>query len=178
LDEPAVAPDLLPLFARLTFELSGIEQEHHTIMAGAPLMLKFEKATQPIGVEVVTPSGETLRLASTATEDNKGQIFRYDDTYEIGVYLLRLLDSSRANPIAYAVNLDPEECDPSKIDREELQKDFGKTPFIFAKNPDDLSSDFATLREGKSLWELFLTAVLIGLVFETFISNRLSFSPR
>jgi hypothetical protein len=108
----------------------------------------------------------------------KGQIFRYDDTYEIGIYLLRLLDAGRAGPIAYAVNVDPEEFDPAKIEREELQNKFAKTPLIFADNPDDLSATFAWLREGKSLWGLFLTAVLIALVFETFVSNLLSFSPR
>lgn len=174
-------PIFLPLVARLTFELSGIEQTRHSAMAGTPLTLKFEKASQPIGVEVLTPAGETIRLTTKAMEDNKGQVFRYADTYDIGIYLLHLLDSVRAAPIAYAVNLDPEEIEPAKIQREELQKLFGKTPLIFADNPDDLSSTFAWLREGKSLWGFFLAAVLIALVFETFISNWLSpktFSPQ
>jgi hypothetical protein len=171
-------PIFLPLIARLTFELSGIEQAHRTALAGAPLVLKFEKARQPIGVEVLTPAGETMRLTTKPMEDNKGQIFRYADTYEIGIYLLRLLDASRAGPIAYAVNVDPEEFEPAKIEREELQNKFAKTPLIFADNPDDLSATFAWLREGKSLWGLFLTVVLIALVFETLVSNLLSFSPR
>ena len=75
---------------------------------------------------------------------------------------------------SYAVNFDPDEADPAKISRDELQERFGRTPLVFAENPDDLSSTFALLREGKSLWGLFLTAVLILLVFETFIANRLS----
>ena len=98
-------PIFLPLIARLTFELSGMEQAHHSALAGAPLELKFAKAAQPVGVEVVTPSGETMRLSSSAMEDKKGQssksplppgegqgegqIFRYPDTYDIGIYLLR-----------------------------------------------------------------------------------------
>jgi hypothetical protein len=171
-------PIFLPLIARLTFELSGVEQSRHTALAGAPLVLKFEKAQQPIGVEVLTPAGETMRLTTKSLEDNKGQIFRYADTYEIGIYLLRLLDAARAAPIAYTVNVDPEEFEPAKIEREELQNKFAKTPLIFADNPDDLSATFAWLKEGKSLWGLFLTVVLIALVFETFVSNLLSFSPR
>jgi hypothetical protein len=171
-------PIFLPLIARLTFALSGIEQTQHAALAGAPLRIEFPGASRPMGVEVQTPTGETVRLASKALEDNKGQIFRYGDTYEIGIYLLRLLDAAPAAPIAYAVNLDPEEVEPEIIEREELQNKFGKTPLIFADNPDDLSSTFAWLREGKSLWGLFLTMVLIFLVFETYISNRLSFSSR
>ncbi|MGQ9605473.1 MAG: hypothetical protein ACUVTW_04675 [Thermogutta sp.] len=50
------------------------------------------------------------------------------------------------------------------------------TPVIFADNPEDLSGTFALLRQGRSLSEWFLAAVLIGLIFETFISNR--FSPK
>ena len=45
-------------------------------------------------------------------------------------------------------------------------------PEVFAEDPDDLSSTLD--KEGKSLWELFLSCVLIALVLETFISNRLS----
>jgi hypothetical protein len=182
-------PIFLPLIARLTFELSGVEQAHRATLAGAPLELKFENASQPIGVEVLTPTGETMRLTTSPHPsplptnlrsvpgegtNEKGQIFRYADTYDIGIYLVRLLDSAWAAPIAYAVNVDPEEFNPATIDRDELQKDFANTPLIFAENPDDLSGTFAWLREGKSLWGLFLTAVLIGLVFETFASNLLT----
>jgi hypothetical protein len=181
-------PIFLPLIARLTFELSGMEQSRRTALAGDPLVLKFEKARQPIAVEVQTPAGETMRLATSAIEEKKstksplpsgedrddGQVFRYADTYEIGVYLIRPLEAGRAGPVAYSVNVDPQEFEPAKIEREELQNKFANTPLIFADNPDDLSATFAWLREGNSLWGLFLTVVLVALVFETFVSNLLS----
>ena len=37
-----------------------------------------------------------------------------------------------------------------------------------------MASVFKLLREGRSLWSVMLTAVLIGLVFEALISNRLT----
>ena len=55
-------------------------------------------------------------------------------------------------PIAYAVNFDPDEADPTKIERQELRGLLGGAPLVFAENPDDLSGTFALLREGKSLW--------------------------
>jgi hypothetical protein len=167
-------PIFLPLWARLAFHLAGAEQSRHEALAGAPLVLRLEQEPHPVGVEVLAPSGETLRLASKDAPDAKGQVFRYDDTHEVGVYVLRLLDASHPAQIAYSVNVDPDESDPTKIDRVELQERFGRTPLVFAENPDDLSGTFKWLREGKSLWGLFLTAVLVGLVFETFLSNRLS----
>jgi hypothetical protein len=136
-------------------------------------VLEFAEETWPVGVEVISPSGETLRLKTEGQQGKPGQTFRYVDTYAIGVYLLRLLDAVRPTQIAYSVNLDPDEPDPATLDRKELEERLGDTPLVFAENPDDLTSTFAWLREGKSLWGLFLTAVLIALVFETFISNRL-----
>ncbi len=120
--------------------------------------------------------GRSAEAATSREVPNarRGQIFRYSNTYEIGIYLLRLLGAARPTPIAYSVNCDTDEADPATIERQELQERFGRTPLVFAENPDDLSNTFAWLREGKSLWGLVLTAVLMGLVFETFISNRLS----
>jgi len=164
----------MPLFAQLTFHLAGAEQARHEAFAGTPLMLHFDQQSHPLGVEVLPPSGETLRLNTKDAPDGKGQIFRYADTHEIGVYVLRLLEATRPTQIAYAVNVDPAEADPAKIEPAELQQRLGRTPLVLADNPDDLSATFLLLREGKSLWSLFLAAVLIGLVFETFLSNRLS----
>jgi hypothetical protein len=166
-------PIFLPLVARLTFDLAEAEQARHNVVAGQPLVLQFADETRPVGVEVIPPSGETLRLKTEGQQGKPGQTFRYADTYAIGVYLLRLLDAVRPTQIAYSVNLDPDEPDPATMDRNELEERLGDTPLAFAENPDDLSATFAWLREGKSLWGLFLTAVLIALVFETFISNRL-----
>ena len=156
-------PIFLPLMARLTFELAEVEQTFHNLIAGQPLVLQLPDQPQPVGVEVVPPGGETLRLKTEGVEGQVGQTFRYANTHEIGIYLLRLLNTVRSTPMAYSVNSDPDEADPAKMSREELQERLGQTPLVFAENPDDLSSTFALLREGKSLWGLFLTAVLIVL---------------
>ena len=55
-----------------------------------------------------------------------------------------------------------------------MKERFGDRPIVFADDPEDLSSTFRKLREGESLWEWFLAAVLFALVFETFISNLLN----
>jgi hypothetical protein len=167
-------PIFLPLITRLTFELAEVRHNSHNAMASQPLVLPFPNATGPVGVELIPPSGETLRLKSEGTEGKVGQTFRYADTHAIGVYLLRVLGTTRPEQISYAVNADSDEADPQKIDRKDLQERFGPLPVVFAENPDDLSATFALLREGKSLWGVFLALVLVGLVFETFLSNRLS----
>jgi len=164
----------LPLVANLVFELSGAERARHDTLAGSPLVLPLEDAAGPVGVEILPPTGETIRRTTEEDESASDDVFRYTDTHQIGIYLIRRLDTVPPAQIAYSVNVDPEEADPETIDREELQKRFAPTPLVFAENPDDLSSTFAWLREGESLWGLFLTAVLIALVFESFLANRLT----
>lgn len=159
----------LPLMARMTFYLSGAEQVRYEGLAGLPISVRFDKETQPLGVELQPPTGETLRLQTRG--DNGEQEFRYTDTHEIGIYLLRVLDARRSMQIAYAVNVDPDEALPEKIDREEFAKRIEGTPIIYAEDPDDLTSTFKLLREGRSLWGLFLTCVLVVLVFEALVSN-------
>jgi hypothetical protein len=167
-------PVFLPLIARLIFHLADIEQTRRSAIAGRPLVLEFPEETHPLGVELILPSGETFRLKTEGRQGEPGQIFHYADTHEIGNYLLRPLDSARPTQLAYSVNFDPDEADPVKLSHKELQEQLAPTPMLFAENPDDLSSTFASLREGKSLLGLFLTAVLIALVGETLLSNTLS----
>lgn len=167
-------PIFLPLLVRLTFELAGAEQARHQTLAGRPLLLPLAEQTGSGTVEVQPPGGETIRRATIDQQGRPADLFRYDDTHQVGIYLLRLLEAARPTSVAYAVNLDPEETKPAKIPRDQLQKRFGRVPLVFADDPDDLSQTFALLREGKSLWELFLAGVLIALVFETFLANRLS----
>jgi hypothetical protein len=159
---------------RLTFDLAGGEQAFHTALAGSPLVLEFPEGHQPITVEVIPPSGTQSRLASKAEPPQPGQVFRYADTHELGFYTLRPLEGAQTKPVVFSVNVDPDEAVTTKIDREELKERFGPVDVLFADDPDDLSSTFKTLREGQSLWTPFLAAVLIVLVFETFVSNLLS----
>ena len=74
--------------------------------------------------------------------------------------------------LAFAVNIDPAEVDPATITRQELQARFGQRPLLYCESPADLADTIQQLREGTSLWEWFLSAVLIGLVLEVFLANR------
>jgi hypothetical protein len=167
-------PIFLPLLVQLTYHLAGVEQARHMLLAGSPLLLPLEGAARPSGMEILPPGGELIRRK---TEDPQGQplkTFRYDDTHQVGIYQLRLLAAGGTRQIGFVVNVDPDEADPAKIEPEELRVLFTPAPLIFAEDPDDLSGTFAWLREGTGLWEWFLTAVLIALVFEPLLANRLS----
>ena len=166
-------PLFVPLMTRLAFYLSGTEPETLAVLAGQPIVIPYQGQMPPSVVEVVPPDGSLSRLN---VERGQSPDFRYTETHAVGHYLFRLLASVRPVQKLYAVNPDPDESDPEKIPRDQLETAFSESPVIFAEAPENLAATFALLRHGRSLSELFLTIVLIGLVFETFISNW--FSPK
>jgi len=163
-------PVFLPLLARLTLELSGTETERIDTSAGMPLLLPLGE-DRPTGIEVFTPDRETVREQVDGSGDDGGLTFRYEDTHEIGIYEMRPLGVEGGRVTAFAVNVARSEAEPNRISVEELQEHFGETPLVVADDPEDLSGTFVWLREGKSLWELFLAGVLVALVLETFLAN-------
>jgi hypothetical protein len=167
-------PLFLPLFARLTFHLAGAEVDRSQVTAGAPLVIPLGGQAGTPEVEIVRPSGDVLRMRSP---EANAQVFRYADTHDAGVYLLRLTGTASPRQFAFAVNMDPGECDPAVTTAEELKGRFGQHPFVVCENPDDVAGTIHRLREGKSLWEVFLAAVLAGLVLEAFLANRVAGKP-
>jgi hypothetical protein len=178
----------LPLVTELTFDLADVAQTRANAIAGEPLVMNTTARSSsvesndgssvgpPAEIEVVPPGGGTLRLNAANQDGKAAKAFRYTDTHEIGVYVLRQFGVSPSRQVAYSVNFDPDEADAAQIAPAELEERLGGGTLIFAENPADLSGTFARLREGKSLWGVFLAAVLVALVFETFLSNR--FSPK
>jgi hypothetical protein len=167
-------PIFVPLVTRLTFELCGTAAARYEGLAGRPLVIPFDPAQRPVAVEIVPPSGETIRKTTQGAAGGAASEFRYADTYEVGIYTLRLVLGAGGRQLAYAVNSAPDEAEGTKMRPEELQQLFGTTPLVFAENPDDLSSTFQWLRQGKNLWSVLLAVVLGVLVFETYLSNRLT----
>ena len=166
-------PLFLPLLARLTLHLAGAETGTMGL-AGAPVRLPLgrgkvqDQAGEP-EVEIVRPSGEVVRFRK-ADQDADG--WRYTGTHEAGVYLVRQVNRKPPKQMAFAVNIDPAESDPATLTQAELQARLGTRPLLFCANPNDLAGTIERLREGTSLWEWFLAAVLIALVLEVFLANR------
>jgi len=163
-------PLFLPLFARLVFHAAGAEAARSQVQAGSPLLVPLGNSARGTEIEVVHPSGNTLRLR---TPEKDASVFRYGDTHEAGIYLVHQNDPRQPKTFIFAVNPDPEEADPAQISQEELKNRFGRQPLLFCDDPDDLAGTIHRLREGKSLWEFFLAAVLAGLVLEAYLANCL-----
>ncbi|MDR0338483.1 MAG: BatA domain-containing protein [Planctomycetaceae bacterium] len=170
-----IRPIFVPLINQLIFQLAGIEQTRLQVIAGQPLTFTFKVDECPRSVEIIPPSGEVLRRELKRTADNEiNPVFVFEDTNQVGVYTLRPLETVRAVQIPFSVNIDGEELDSVGLTEADCKTFFAGTPYVFAHVGDEIDSTFERLKQGTSLWDIFLWAVLIILVCEAFISNRLS----
>lgn len=175
-----VRPLFVPLVAGLTFHLAGAKTAQSQVIAGAPLVAPLSPtgkpakgqpiSIEPAPVEVLRPSGDVWKSKDPASG---GKVFRYVDTHETGTYLIRVPGAQRQLELAYAVNLDPAECEPDRIGREDLLRRFGLGKLIFCDDPDKLAGAIHQLREGQGLRDLFLIVVFAALIAESFVANRL-----
>ena len=166
----SLRPIFLPLITQLTRYL-GDKNTDTSITAGQPIVVDYPRQTQPFSIELTPPSGEVLRLRTSPRAAEKGQTFRYPETHNVGIYTLQPLGSPNA-PRAISVNVDAHESDPLRLERQQLEKLLQPGSTVFADKADDLTSTFASLREGKSLWSVFLIGVLTVLILETYVANR------
>ncbi|MBN2216443.1 MAG: BatA domain-containing protein [Pirellulales bacterium] len=190
-------PIFLPMILRLTHDLAGTSQDARELQCGAPLILpQNEKPSGAAGVEIERPSGERIRLGAAGgssdgvdsapsgshintNETNQHEpadssTLRYADTHEPGVYVVRSLGPGKSEPMPVAVNLDADESDPRVTTLDEIVQLLAGAPVLLADNPNDLTEVFQRLREGRSLWEPFLSIVLLLLIFDTLLSNQIA----
>ena len=161
-------PIFLPMVAGLTFHLANAEATQPQLIAGTPIVSPWPAADNS-GIEVLRPTGEAIRLDNA---DASSAALRYDDTYDIGIYELHALHPALRRQTAIAMNLDGTETAQAITTAGTLQAAFGERPLILCAEPSELASTISKLREGESLLEAFLMAVLIALILESYVANR------
>ncbi|MDR2705069.1 MAG: BatA domain-containing protein [Planctomycetaceae bacterium] len=170
-----IRPIFVPMINQLIFQLAGIEQTRLQTIAGQPLTFTFKDDERPQSVEIIPPSGEVLRRElKKGANAEISTTFVFEDTNQVGVYTLRPLGTARQVQIPFSVNIDGDEIDSAGLTDESCKTLFAGTPYVFVQAGDEIDSTFEQLKRGTSLWDMFLWMVLIVLVCEAFISNRLS----
>ena len=118
--------------------------------------------------EVTRPGGDLVRL--DATKDADG--LRYTDTNDIGIYKVRRLTGGDQRESAIAINLEPGELPGAISSVEAVSSIVGESRLVVCDDPKQISSTMGQLRQGRSLMEFFLIAVMILLIAEAYVANR------
>ncbi len=166
-------PIFVPMINQMVFQLAGIEQTRLQTVAGHPLSFTFKDDDVPKAVEIIPPSGAVLRRELKKSADGQAtNTFVFEETDQVGVYLLRPLDTARQVQIPFSVNLDGDELDTALLTEEDAKARFGASPFVYTNAGEQIDATFDQLKRGTSLWDMFLWTVLIVLVVEAFVSNQ------
>ncbi len=160
-------PIFLPLVARMTFHLASSDAQCEDIVAGTVWSFSLGRTDKLDRWEIRRPDGEVIVQPPVPP----GESLQYADTFDAGVYEVRLLGPKRADR-AFSINVDRTESDASYWDAEELEAKLGKKSVtVIADGPDVLQA-IHRVRQGGSLWELLLAAVLVALVAEALVANQ------
>ncbi len=138
---------------------SKVTRELPPDLAGGKLLL-FDPHMRRIQLQ---PSFQTDKL-----------IIRIDDTFLPGIYDIRMpIPSSTRGELVdqFAVNLDPQDSDPEKIELSDVEKKLGGLYFYYIKPGDDLKKSILQSRYGKELWKTLLWIAAVLLILEMFLSR-------
>ena len=164
-------PLFMPLVARLVFQLAGTTISRPQLIAGNPWILPGSDR-DGVSVEITRPGGDIVRINRPADATAPGPI-QFTNTHAVGIYEARIRRGNQTERAALAVNPDPEEAAPARIGVDDLESRFGNsTTVVLCNDPSNVAQVIERLRQGQSLWELFLLIVLFALVAEAYLSNR------
>ncbi|MBN1853241.1 MAG: BatA and WFA domain-containing protein [Pirellulales bacterium] len=182
-------PLFLPLMTRLVFHLADSDAGSIQCYAGKPLQFPIS-ADIDSAIEITRPASnngipssfrfsakdfsahEQTSSGYQASGSDPSHAFFYSETHDVGIYEIKITSADRTRQLAFGVNLDPVELDASVLDLKQLEDRFQSRTLIFCNQPEDLLDSMTRLREGVSLWELFLIVVLVALVAEAYVANR------
>lgn len=164
-------PLFMPLVARLVFQLAGMTISRPQLIAGNPWILPGSDR-EGVSVEITRPGGDIVRINRPPDATAPGPI-QFTNTHAVGIHEARIRRGNQTERAALAVNPDPEEAAPARIGVDDLEARFGNsTTVVLCNDPSNVAPVIERLRQGQSLWELFLLIVLFALVAEAYLSNR------
>ncbi len=128
-----VRPIFLPMMARLVRAAGRRADPATEPWPACRWAVQLDDELRPVTVEVHTPRGATIQ--KEPADGGRGVKFTYPDTYDVGIYTLRLLDTARPSTIPYSANLDPDEADSKTIAPRRAGKDAGLRSAHFRRRP-------------------------------------------
>ncbi|MFW6171364.1 MAG: hypothetical protein ACODAD_12805, partial [Planctomycetota bacterium] len=167
-------PLFLPFLSRLTFHLAGSHATQPLLTAGDSWSLPVA-ASDEVKVDIVQPDGQMVQISTSNAETKR---IRFDETHQVGVYEVRVHRGPETQKSAFAVNPDPDEFAPRRIEPKALERFLQPSKVFYCDDASRVSETIQTLRKGVELGGVFLLLVLAALVAEAYYANRRALGPR
>lgn len=168
-----VHPFFVPMINRsveyLASDLTRLDQD---IVVGSKVTRELPPDFAGREIELIDPQMKRTALQPSFQTDKL--LLKIDDTPLPGIYGVRASASSSARgEVAdrFAVNIDPKDSDPEKIDIFEVEKKLEGIPFYYIRPHDDMEQSILQSRYGKELWKTFLWIAFGLLALEMFLAR-------
>jgi hypothetical protein len=153
----------------LASDLSRLDED---ILVGSKVIRELPPDLADKGIGVVEPDMKKIALQPSFQTDKL--IVRVDDTHLPGIYsILSELSPSSTGEVVdrFAVNIDPKDSDPQKIEKSESEKELEGLSFFYINPQDDVEKSILQSRYGKELWKTFLWIAFGLLALEMYLAR-------
>jgi hypothetical protein len=168
-----VHPFFVPLINRsveyLASDLSRLDED---ILIGSNVSRELSADLAGKGMELFTPQMKSIALQPSFQTDKL--VLKVEDTSLPGIYDIRASNSSPDKRVVvdrFAVNIDPKDSDPEKIDKSEVEGKLKGLSFTYVELQDDIEKSILQSRYGKELWKTFLWIAFGLLALEMFLAR-------
>lgn len=168
-----IHPFFVPLINRaaeyLASDLSRLDEE---ILVGS--RIRRELPADLAGKEVELFDPEMRKTALQPVFQTDKLVLKIDDTDLPGIYDIRASTPSSARGEVverFAVNIDPKDSDPEKIEISEIKQKLEGLSLIHIEPGDDIEESILQSRYGKELWKTFLWIAFGLLALEMFLAR-------
>jgi hypothetical protein len=168
-----VHPFFVPMINRaveyLASDLSRLDED---ILVSSKVTRELSADLAGRGMELFTPGMKKIALQPSFQTDKL--ILKIDGTYLPGIYDVRLSTSPSARGQAvdrFAVNIDPKDSDPERIEISEVEKRLEGFPLFYIRPQDDMEQSILQSRYGKELWKTLLWMAAALLAVEMFLAR-------
>lgn len=161
----------VPLIARIAEYLASDLSSYETVLYCGDDITRTpaDAGTSGTVLDLVTP--DSVVYTVSPQDDHGVAALHISQTYQPGVY--RLNDRGREID-RFAVNVRPEECDLTALDRDQFAAALGAKKFHLLEMQTSMAGLISEFRFGKELWQLFLWIAALLLIVEMLLARGMT----
>jgi len=172
----------MPLINKLVLHMAETTGQSYNFTEGAAVAPPSDSRTGAVEWQVTFSTDEgsktkTVKPTSTDSgkpDDNKTPApATFDETYWPGVYFARIVSGQPRREFCFAVNRDTTESTTELATFDKLRDTLPLRRMRYAATPEEVQQVVTRMRKGAELWDIVLIVVLLVLVFEVYVANRM-----
>jgi hypothetical protein len=171
-----VHPFFVPMINRMVEYLaSDLTRLDEDILIGSIVTRELDAGLAGKGMELFTPDMKEIALQPSFQTDKL--VLKIEQTHLPGINDIRLSTSPSVRGEVvdrFAVNIDPKDSDPRRIEMSEVEKRLEGFPLFYIRPQDDIEQSILQSRFGKELWKTLLWIAAGLLAVEMFLARSRS----